>query len=175
MSFSPLFYKYTAIYILLIPLINWSIQYIPIYDLPGGMQFSPIMLVIGFVFVVRDFAQREVGKWGIWGAMAVAAALTYMMAPAVMATVSLIAFLCGETADWITYTFTKKPLWQRIWISSLVAVPIDSVVVLIGIQMALPGLLGWNSLGVLIASKMVGAALVSYLVWRRDRTVSVPV
>lgn len=162
-------YKYTALYIALIPFINWSLSWMPMYNWLWGMQFSPVMLVIGLVFVVRDFAQREVGKFGIWGAMAVAAVLTYLLAAPVLATVSLIAFLCGESADWAVYTYIRRPLWQRIWISSLISVPIDSIVVMIGIQMALPGLLTWNSLGVLILSKLVGAAVVSYLIRRRER------
>ena len=57
------FFKYTLLYILLIPFINWSFTWAPMVELPGlaAWAFNPVTIVTGLVLVVRDFAQREIG------------------------------------------------------------------------------------------------------------------
>ena len=70
-------------------------------------------------------------------------------------------------ADWLVYSFTKRPFAQRILLSSVLATPIDSIVFL--------GMMGWLSApGVLAmtASKMVGALIVWYLVRNRMEVAS---
>jgi queuosine precursor transporter len=47
-----------------------------------------------------------------------------------IAVASVSAFLVSETADWIVYTVTKRPLRDRILASSAVSSPLDSVVFL---------------------------------------------
>src|SRR5262245_66697247 len=54
---------WTALYVGLMPFINWSFAAVPTTPIPewlGGGAFQPLAIVTGFVLVVRDFAQREI-------------------------------------------------------------------------------------------------------------------
>ena len=44
-----------------------------------------------------------------------------------IAIASITAFILSEMTDWAIYSFTKRPLQQRILLSSLVAVPLDTL------------------------------------------------
>src|SRR5690606_35583368 len=64
-------YRWTALYVGLMPFINWSFAAVPTAAIPdwfGGGQFQPLAIVTGLVLVVRDFAQREMKHW-VWAAM----------------------------------------------------------------------------------------------------------
>lgn len=147
-------YKYTAIYIVLIVLVNWGFTVTPLIPLPTGDMFPPMSLVVGFVFVSRDFAQREIGH-SVIVAMLVGAVLSYFMADPYVALASLVAFLISEGADWAIYTWTKKPFEQRILLSSIASTPIDSAVFL-----AMIGHLSATAVVVMTLSKMIGAIII---------------
>lgn len=149
-------------YILLIAGVNWAFSVIPLVELPGGDLWSPAALIVGFVFVVRDFAQRSVGHHVLWAMLAGIAISWYMASPA-LALASAGAFAIGELADWALYTFTNKPFSQRILISSLLGAPLDSFVFLSFIGIASP-----LSVAIMSASKLFGAFIVSILVRRRE-------
>jgi|TARA_R110000803_G_scaffold136388_1_gene203346 queuosine precursor transporter len=121
-------YKYTGFYILSVVLVNIGFVYIPMISLFGEM-FPPMTLVVGAIFILRDYAQREIGH-KILGAMLIGAVLSYFMADPYIAVASLVAFIISEVVDWSVYTFTKKPLAQRILISSAISTPIDSLIFL---------------------------------------------
>ena len=85
------------------------------------------------------------------------------MANPFVAVASLVAFLISEFADYLVYSLTKKPLAQRILISSAVGTPLDSAVFL--------GMIGhFSVLAVVLMTiaKMVGAVVVWKMVGRRD-------
>ena len=147
-------YKYTAIYIVLIVLVNWGFTVTPLIPLPTGDMFPPMSLVVGFVFVSRDFAQREIGH-SVIVAMLVGAVLSYFMADPYVALASLVAFLISEGADWAIYTWTKKPFEQRILLSSIASTPIDSAVFL-----AMIGHLSATAVVFMTLSKMIGAIII---------------
>ena len=42
--------------------INWLFVSVPMVPVMGSM-FPPVMLIVGFVFVFRGFAQREIEHW----------------------------------------------------------------------------------------------------------------
>jgi len=154
-------YKFTLGYVGLIVLVNWGFTVVPLLSIFGEM-FPPMSLVVGLVFVARDFAQREIGHRVI-GAMLVAALLSWIMANPFVAVASLVAFLISEFADYLVYSLTKKPLAQRILISSAVGTPLDSAVFL--------GMIGhFSVLAVVLMTiaKMVGAVVVWKMVGRRD-------
>ena len=88
-------------------------------------MYPPMSIVVGLIFILRDFAQKEIGH-KVFIAMLIGAFLSYMMANPYIAVASLVAFLVSETVDWGVYSFTKKPLNERILISSLISTPIDS-------------------------------------------------
>lgn len=150
-------------YILLIAGVNWLFDVTPLVELPSGDFWPPVALVAGFVFVVRDFAQRKAGHNILW-AMLAGIIISWHMASPQIAMASALAFALGELADWALYTFTKKPFSSRILISSVFGAPLDSLAFLYLIGIATP-----ISVGIMSLSKIAGALLVFYLVKRRER------
>ena len=122
-------YKFTIAYIVSIVAINIGFVYIPPVPLLGEM-FPPMSLIVGLIFIARDFAQREIGH-KVLGAMAVGAILSYLMADPFVAIASVIAFAISEMVDWGVYTYTKRPLRDRILLSSALGTPVDSAVFLL--------------------------------------------
>ena len=121
---------WAAIYVTSIAFINWLFVVIPPIPVPAfNTVFPPVMLVVGFVFVFRDFCQRAIGHYVLL-AMLAGGAVSYFMAAPAVAIASVAAFAISESVDWLVYTFTRKPLSQRILYSSLISVPIDTVVFL---------------------------------------------
>ncbi len=155
-------YRYTLLYVFLIVLVNYGFSVAPLVKLPDGTMWPPVSLVVGFVFVIRDFAQREIGH-KILLAMLVGVAISYLMADPFIAMASAAAFLVSELADWAVYSFTGRPLSQRILLSSLLGTPIDSAVFLGGI-----GLLSPVGVATMTASKMIGAIAVWWIVRRNE-------
>lgn len=121
-------YIATASYIITILLLNTAFMV-----LPGvaafGEHFSLADPFVGLVYIVRDFAQREIRHYVIF-AMLVGTLLSYVLANKVIALASVSAFATGEIIDWAIYTFTRKPLSQRLLWSSIISTPIDSFVFL---------------------------------------------
>lgn len=144
---------YLIAYIVAILALNIGFSYVPMIDLGFGL-FSPMALLAGVVFVLRDFAQRQVGHYVLFG-MAVGAILSYLLADPFVATASVLAFLLAETADWILYTVTKKPFKDRVLISSLVSTPVDTLVFLFVISGLTTG-----TFVLMVLSKMVAALAV---------------
>jgi queuosine precursor transporter len=154
--------KFTALYIALIVLVNWGFTVVPLVEMPGGEKWPPMSLVVGLIFVARDYAQREIGHRVIV-AMLLAAALSYVMASPFVAVASLSAFLISEFADWAVYSYTRRPFSQRVLLSSLIGTPLDSVVFL-----AIIGHLSVAGVAAMTISKMLGATAVWWLVRRRE-------
>lgn len=155
-------YKSTLLYIALIVAVNYGFSAVPLVKLPDGTLWPPMSLVVGFIFVLRDFAQREIGH-KVLLAMLTGAALSYVMASPYVAIASAAAFLVSELVDWLIYSVTKRPLSQRILYSSLLATPLDSAVFLFGI-----GAFSWVGLLAMTVSKLIGAAIVWWLIRRRE-------
>ena len=156
---------FTLLYIGLIVAVNYGFSVTPLVRLPDGTMWPPMSLAVGFIFVVRDFAQREVGH-KVLLAMLVGAVLSYLMADPFVALASAAAFLVSELADWAVYTITKRPLSHRILLSSLISSPVDSVVFL-----ALIGHLSFAGVVAMTLSKLIGALIVTWQVRRREASV----
>lgn len=144
----------TAIYIALIVAVNYGFSVVPLVPLPTGDMFPPMSLVVGFVFVARDYAQRAVGQWVI-PAMLAAGALSWFMANPYIAVASVTAFLISEFADWAVYTFWRRPFAERVLWSSALGTPLDSAVFL-----GMIGAFSWTGVVVMTLSKMLGALAV---------------
>jgi uncharacterized PurR-regulated membrane protein YhhQ (DUF165 family) len=155
-------YRSTLVYIALIVAVNWGFTVVPLVNMPGGEMWPPLSLAVGFIFVVRDFAQREIGH-RVLLAMLVGAGLSYVMAAPYVAIASAAAFLVSELVDWLVYTVTRRPLSERILYSSLLGTPVDSVVFLWGI-----GHLSVTGVVAMTVSKMLGALVVWWLIRRRE-------
>lgn len=156
----PVFYAF--FYVFTVVLVNWLFSVVPPIILPGGEVWPPVSLVVGFVFVIRDYAQRAIGHRVLF-AMLIGAGLSYFMAGPEIAFASMAAFLVGELLDWGMYTYTGRPFSQRILLSSLVSTPVDSAVFLWLIGMA-----GAGAICIMTLSKLVGALMVFFLVRRRE-------
>ena len=147
-------YKFTIAYIFSIVLINIGFIYVPLIPFFDTM-YPPMTLLVGLVFILRDYAQREVGHKVII-AMLVGALLSYFMADPFIAVASLVAFMVSETVDWGVYTITDKPLHQRILLSSFISTPIDSALFLY--------MLGQFSL-LATVTMFVSKMLAAFIIW----------
>ena len=117
---------WVILYMLAIVLVNRLFIDVPFIASPlGNLHIANV--IVGFIFVLRDYAQRDIGHRVLF-ATAVAGVVTYFMATPEIAIASITAFALSETADWAVYSFTRRPLQQRILWSSLIAVPLDTVV-----------------------------------------------
>lgn len=164
-------FRWTALYVGLMPLINWSFAAVPTFPIPealGGGAFQPLAIVTGLVLVVRDFTQREIKHW-VWGAMIVGLALSSLTSWITIVVASGAAFLISESVDWAVYTFSKRPLSQRIMVSSLASAPLDQVVFIWLASFVVPDIFAWGTVLTGIASKLLGAWVVSQIVAAQER------
>jgi uncharacterized PurR-regulated membrane protein YhhQ (DUF165 family) len=147
---------WVALYVIAIVLVNWTFIVLAPWATPLGDLYIA-NLIVGAVFVLRDYAQREVGH-KILLATAIAGVITYFMVDKAIAVASITAFILSEMADWAIYSFTKKPLQQRILVSSLISVPLDTLAFQYLAQYLSPA-----SFATEVISKAVGVAIVWYL------------
>ena len=169
-------------YVIVIPFLNWSfgvVKDIPLLDAgvinKAGVSLHPLTLVTGFVFVARDFVQREMGH-KVLIVMAIAIGWAFFYAWPVIVIASGTAFAISEIVDWLLFTFTKYKLSTRILLSSALATPIDTTIFLYGADLARQMALGepeGNSLHlanwiVFVIGKMVGALIVSRMIKKRE-------
>lgn len=153
---------WTLVYIFTIIFSNLLLVWIPPVNVFGSM-LPPAIVASSFVFVFRDYAQREIGHY-ILCAIAVAAIGTYAFAGPDVAAASVTAFVVAELADWAVYSITGRPLSQRILLSSLVSVPVDTVVFFAAL-----GILDAKSLALGVIVKMFGTAVCWSFTFRQER------
>jgi queuosine precursor transporter len=152
---------WVAAYVAAIVLVNWLFTALAPWSTPfGDLYFANV--VVGFVFVLRDYAQRQVGHKVLLATL-VAGLITYVMVDPAIAVASITAFILSELADWAIYSFWKKPLQQRILVSSLVAVPLDTFAF-----QHLAGYLSGAAFSTEVLSKVLGVLLVWWLLKLRD-------
>jgi queuosine precursor transporter len=152
-------------YIVAIVGLNWLFVVLP----PIATRFGTLYLatfIVGAVFVLRDYAQRQIGHYVLLATL-FAGVLTWFMVDPALAVASITAFAISEMADWAIYSFTRRPLQQRILVSSLVSVPLDTFAFLY-----LSGFLTPASAATEMLSKAVGVMIVWYLL--KLRTGSTP-
>ena len=157
---------WTALYVASIVLVNWMFMAIVPWSTPLGDLYLA-NIVVGFVFVLRDYAQRETGH-KILFATAAAGVLTWVMVDPAIAVASITAFILSETADWAIYSFTRRPLSQRILYSSLIAVPLDTLAFQYLADYLTPAAFSTE-----IVSKAFGVFIVWYLLKLRDRRLAI--
>ena len=140
---------WSVIYVISIVTVNWLFTIIP----PVGI-WQPTSVIVGLIFIFRDLAQRECGHWIIL-VMLLGGVISYFMSDPFVAIASVTAFLISEGLDWIVYTVTKRPLRDRILLSSAISTPIDSIVFT-----AMIGILSPINVVLMTVSKMIGALIV---------------
>lgn len=145
--------KFIVAYLAAITFVNLGFSYLPMLNTPLGVV--PMMaFFVGIIFVLRDYAQRNAGK-GVIPAMIVGCILSWVFGDPAVVVASVASFALSEFADYAVYTITKKPFHQRVFISSLVAVPIDSIVFLSIIGIVNPGSMVAMSLSKFTASAIL--------------------
>lgn len=157
---------WVALYVVAIVAVNWMFTAIAPWSTPLGDLYLA-NVVVGFIFVLRDYAQREVGHYILF-ATALAGVLTWFMVDPAIAAASITAFILSETADWGVYSFLRRPLSQRILISSMIAVPLDTLAF-----QYLAGYLTPAAFATEIVSKAFGVLVVWYLLRARDRKLAI--
>lgn len=151
-------YKATLCYIAFVVLINIFYVHMPYWSIAGS-PFSTGDMIVGAIYIFRDFAQREI-KHKVLLAMFVAGIISYFLASPAMAIASICAFTVAELMDWSIFTFTKKTLSKRLLLSAAISAPIDSIVF-----MAIYKPLTLLNVVMLSASKILGVFIIWY-VWR---------
>ena len=157
-------YKATITYIISVVLINSLFLYIPLISILGTTM-TPADITAGSIYVFRDFAQREI-KHNIIFAMFIACGISYFFANGSIALASLVAFSSAEFLDYLIFTFTKKPLSERLLLSSLTCAPLDSAIFCYMLNT-----LNWLDFTVMTVAKIFGVFLVFYF-WKRKSKVS---
>jgi len=157
----------TYLYVLLIPFVNWSFAHVPTVPLPDGGAWSPMAIVTGLILVVRDFAQHEVGH-SIMALLIVGILISFFMAPPEIALASAAAFAVSELVDWFIFTVSKRPLSQRVLLSSAISAPLDSAVFWFLASLAVAGVFTWLTVATAITSKLAGCYVVYLLLKRRE-------
>lgn len=167
MTITPKTVFWTLSYVISILAVNWLfapsqlVEGVTFWKTVWGDLFLA-NLVVGAVFVLRDYAQREIGH-RILVATLLAGGLTYFMVDPAIAVASLVAFVISETADWGVFSFWKKSMQSRILVSSIIAVPLDTVVF-----QHLAGYLTPAAFVMEVLSKAVGVFIVWQLLKMRE-------
>ncbi len=108
-----------AAYVAAALLVNFTISWWPPQHMLG-LEVPPGLLLVGAIFVMRDYAQRAVGNWVI-ALTVIAAGLTYFTVDHVVALASGAAFVVSESIDWLVFKITRRslkiallsrPLWR---------------------------------------------------------------
>ncbi len=108
---------------------------------------------------MRDLAQREIKHYVII-AMVIGGILSYVFSEPRVAIASVSAFMTGELIDFAIYTYTKKPLSQRLIWSSMISCPIDSFVFL-----AMTNQFNSAGMAVMLLAKAFGVMTI-WCLWR---------
>lgn len=155
---------WTVPYVGSIVLVNWLFVALPMVPTPWG-NWTVANIVVGFVFILRDLAQRQLGHY-VLGATALGGFLTWLTVAPEVALASVTAFIVAEMADWAVYSFTRRPLHERILWSSALSAPLDTIVFQHMIAILTPAAFTLET-----ASKMLGAIVV-WLVLRRQARIA---
>ncbi|MNJ59268.1 hypothetical protein D3C77_549430 [compost metagenome] len=120
------------------------------------------------MFILRDMVQTRFGH-GALVAMLVALVLSYVTSEPAIALASATAFAVSELIDWLVFSITKRPLHDRLWLSSALSIPIDTL-----IFFGMIGALTPAVVGTALASKFAGVTAVWLIMaWRlRKRAIA---
>lgn len=152
-------YFWPSMYLLAIVVANWMMVSLPMINILGA-PIPMVMFVVGFVFILRDFTQRHLGHW-VFPIMIAAVVISYFTSTPAVAVASASAFAISEFIDWAVYTYTKKPLADRILVSSAIACPIDTLIFLTAL-----GIYNAHSFWIVSALKFSSAVVCYFLIVR---------
>jgi len=144
---------------------NWAVQTFGVVPVGFGLVAPAGVYLIGLALVLRDFVQWSLGKAWMLAALAIGAALSFLVADPRFAIASAAAFAFSELADFALFTWVA-PRWARaVAIGGIVGAVIDSAIFLsiaFGSLAFLPGQ---------VLGKTYGIALAVVLITTRRRRV----
>ncbi|HKD44695.1 MAG TPA: VUT family protein [Candidatus Angelobacter sp.] len=109
-----------------IPAANYLIGHVGTVCIPDGPCLIPVapgvmapsgVLMIGIALVLRDLVQRSWGAQASIVCIGIGTVLSFMIAPAALATASGTAFLFSEVTDFAVFT----PLWRKRLVAAVLA------------------------------------------------------
>lgn len=156
--------RFIIAYLAMVVFVNLGFSYLPTLGTPLG-PIPAMAFFVGLVFVLRDYAQRAAGHHVLW-AILVACGISWVLGDPVVVYASVASFAVSELLDYAIFTITKKPFHQRVAISSLIAVPVDSALFL-----TLIGYASWGSILAMSLSKFAASAIlyVAYEARKRNQ------
>ncbi len=157
-------YKSTVAYINCIVLINTLFAKVPLIQAYHA-EFSPMDWACGVLYILRDFAQQEIGHF-VSLAMIIGASMSYYFAHPSIAFASMSAFIVAESIDWLVYTLTRRPISKRLLLSAGISAPIDSLVFLVVAHR-----FNWLEMTLVTFFKWVGILGLWWL-WRQRQTLA---
>ncbi|MBV4534758.1 MULTISPECIES: VUT family protein [Pseudomonas] len=145
---------YLIAYISSVVLINYAFSSAPHLDVIWSAWG-------GLVFILRDMVQTRYGH-GALLAMLAALLLSYITSEPAIALASATAFFVSELIDWLVFSITRRPLRDRLWLSSALSIPVDTF-----IFFGMIGALTPAVAGTALASKFAGVTAVWLaMTWR---------
>ena len=145
---------YLIAYISSVVLINYAFSSAPHLDVIWSAWG-------GLVYILRDMVQTRYGH-GALLAMLAALLLSYITSEPAIALASATAFFVSELIDWLVFSITRRPLRDRLWLSSALSIPVDTF-----IFFGMIGALTPAVAGTALASKFAGVTAVWLaMTWR---------
>jgi uncharacterized PurR-regulated membrane protein YhhQ (DUF165 family) len=107
---------YLILYIAIIFLANWAIQFFHLVPVGFGLMAPAGVYFAGLAFTLRDLVQDRMGRAWTIAAILAGAMLSYAIDPK-FALASGLAFLVSESLDFAVYS----PLRRRSWLGAVAA------------------------------------------------------
>ncbi len=154
--------RYTATFSYMTTIVLLNILFV---KLPGFNAFGDTLsiadLIVGVIYIIRDLAQREI-QHRILIVMLLGTIISFLLSDPTIAMASACGFATGEGCDWLLFSYTGKPLSQRLIISSLASIPLDTWVFL-----AVADRLNTTSFIVMTLGKLIGVFLL-WIIWKKN-------
>lgn len=144
---------WTVAYVASVVVVNALFIWLPPFQV-GGVFLTWGSFVVGGTFILRDYAQREVGHRVLWATL-LGTAITAAMS-AQLALASGVAFLLSEVLDWAVFSRWPGSFRSRVVASSVIGAPVDSA-----LFMLMAGFFSWPGVAVMTASKLVALAVLA--------------
>jgi len=139
---------------------NWLVQHFGVIPVGFGMSGPAGVYVVGLALVLRDYVQWSLGKRWMLLALAVGAALSFLVADPHLALASLAAFTFSELADFALFTWIAPRWGAAVAIGGAVGAVADSVIFLsiaFGSLAFLPGQILGKVYGIAFAVAVIAA------------------
>ncbi|MEK7530777.1 MAG: VUT family protein [Patescibacteria group bacterium] len=122
-------YRFSILYVVALFAVMYGFNAFPLLiPIPfTADQISLWVLIVGTWFILRDYAQRELGHY-ILLLMSVAVLLGFLTSAPGFALASITAICLSELGDYIVYTFVKGPFTRKVILSSIVGTVTDTLV-----------------------------------------------